>query len=62
MKEISISEFKTKCHHIIEQVRRTGRPIRVTRFGKPLARIVSCEPLQRRPRRWLGSMAGVRSS
>jgi len=37
---IAISEFRAKCYAILEQVRKTRQPIRVTRFGKPLAQIV----------------------
>ena len=40
MDEIAISEFKSKCLAILEQVRLTKTPIRVTRFGKPVAEIV----------------------
>jgi prevent-host-death family protein len=49
MKEVTITEFKAKCHGIIEQVRKTRRPIRVTRFGKPLAEILPTSPKKRRP-------------
>jgi hypothetical protein len=34
MKEIAISEFKANCLGILEEVRKTRKPIRVTRFGK----------------------------
>ncbi|HME12637.1 MAG TPA: type II toxin-antitoxin system Phd/YefM family antitoxin [Candidatus Acidoferrum sp.] len=40
MEEIAISEFKAKCLAILEQVRLTKTPVRVTRFGKPVAEIV----------------------
>ena len=40
MKQVAISEFKAKCLALLEQVRRTRNPIRVTRFGKPIADIV----------------------
>jgi prevent-host-death family protein len=58
MKEIAISEFKAKCLGILEEVRKTRRPIRVTRFGKPVAEVVPPTP-EERPKRWLGSMAGT---
>ena len=44
MKEINFKEFRVKCSAILEQVRKTHQPIRVTRFGEPLAEIV---PLSR---------------
>ena len=40
MKEVAISEFKAKCLGILEEVRKTRKPIRVTRFGKPVAEVV----------------------
>jgi prevent-host-death family protein len=44
MKEINFSEFRVKCSAILDQVRKTRQPIRVTRFGKPLAEIVPLSP------------------
>jgi prevent-host-death family protein len=58
MKEVAISEFKAKCLGILEQVRKTRKPIRVTRFGKPVAEVVPPSPEQR-PKNWLGCMAGT---
>jgi len=57
MKEVAISEFKAKCLGILEEVRKTRKPIRVTRFGQPVAEVVPPCP-QPRPKRWLGCMAG----
>jgi prevent-host-death family protein len=54
MKEIGISEFRVRCSAILEQVRKTRQPIRVTRFGKPFVEIVP--PTQKRK---LGCMAGT---
>lgn len=54
MQEIAISEFKAKCLAVMENVRRTRRPVRVTRFGKPVAEIV---PSTGTPHNgWLGCM------
>ena len=58
MKEIAISEFKAKCLGILEQVRKTRKPIRVTRFGEPVAEVVPPSP-KKRPANWLGCMAGT---
>ena len=55
MKEVAISEFKAKCLALLEQVRQTRKPIRVTRFGKPVAEIVSPTIVQDRAS-WIGSM------
>ena len=57
MKEIAISEFKAKCLGILEEVRKTRKPVRITRFGKPVAEVVPPTPQPRR-KSWLGCMAG----
>jgi len=58
MKEVAISEFKAKCLGMLEEVRKTRKPIRVTRFGKPVAEIVPPSPEKPAGRR-LGCMAGT---
>jgi len=55
MEEISISEFKAKCLAILERVRKTRKPVRVTRFGKPVAEVVAPSPVKDRAE-WIGSM------
>ena len=37
MQEIAISKFKATCLAVLEEVRKTGKPILVTRFGHPIA-------------------------
>jgi prevent-host-death family protein len=37
MKSVSISEFKAKCLRMVEDVRRTGEPLEITKRGKPMA-------------------------
>ena len=56
MKEIAISKFKAECLGVMEEVRRTGAPVRVTKFGKPIADVIPAvvEPKIRK----LGGMAG----
>jgi prevent-host-death family protein len=44
MREIAISKFKATCLAVLEDVRRTGAPIRVTRFGKPVAEVIPPQP------------------
>ena len=58
MKEVAISEFKAKCLGILEQVRKTRTPIRVTRFGKPVAEVIPASPAEGIGRR-IGSMVGT---
>jgi prevent-host-death family protein len=55
MEEIAISEFKAKCLAILEQVRKTRKPIRITRHGKPVADVVPPAPVFDRDA-WIGSM------
>jgi antitoxin (DNA-binding transcriptional repressor) of toxin-antitoxin stability system len=58
MENMAISKFKATCLATLERVRRTGRPLRVTRFGKPVADIVPPSP-ERPQREWLGSLRGT---
>lgn len=55
MQEVAISEFKAKCLAILEGVRKTKQPIRVTRFGKPVAEVIPASPVPDAAG-WLGSM------
>lgn len=54
MEEMAISKFKATCLAVLERVRRTGRPVRVTRFGRPIAEIVP--PSAFHQTAWFGSM------
>jgi prevent-host-death family protein len=58
MEEIAISEFKAKCLALLKRVQKTKTPIRVTRFGKPIAEVIPPNPTPDRSH-WLGSMAGT---
>ncbi|MGA2185087.1 MAG: type II toxin-antitoxin system Phd/YefM family antitoxin [Bryobacteraceae bacterium] len=58
MKEIPISRFRATCLAVLERVRKTGKPIRITRFGKPVAEVVP-PSASARPTVWLGSLAGT---
>lgn len=58
MEEIPISKFKARCLALLERVRRTRTPLRVTRFGKPIAEVVPASTPEA-PKSWLGSLAGT---
>jgi antitoxin (DNA-binding transcriptional repressor) of toxin-antitoxin stability system len=58
MQSMPISKFKATCLAALERVRRTGQPLRVTRFGKPIADIVAAAP-DTPAADWLGCMAGT---
>jgi prevent-host-death family protein len=58
MEEIAISKFKATCLAVLEGVRKTKKPVLVTRFGKPVAEVVP--PSQpARSANWIGALAGT---
>jgi prevent-host-death family protein len=58
VEEVAISKFKAKCLALLEQVGKTKKPIRVTRFGKPVAEVFPPAATAEQAD-WLGSMAGT---
>ena len=54
MEEIQISKFKATCLAVLDRVGRTGQPVLITRFGKPVAEIIP--PTQAPSDDWLGVM------
>ena len=58
MNEIAISKFKATCLSVMARVRKTGKPVLVTRFGEPVVEIVPPSP-PKRAKTWLGAMAGT---
>ena len=58
METIAISKFKATCLATLDRVNKTGQPVRVTRFGKPVADIVPATP-EPPVGDWLGSLAGT---
>jgi len=54
IEEMQISTFKATCLAVLERVGKTGQPVLVTRFGKPVAQIVAPPSGD-----WLGAMAGT---
>jgi prevent-host-death family protein len=58
VEEIAISKFKATCLAVLERVRKTGKPVLVTRFGEPVAEVVP--PAVPQPKkRELGSLRGT---
>lgn len=55
---VAISEFKATCLKLLEQVKRTGHPVLVTKRGQPIAMVVPPPPPQAEPS-WLGMFAGT---
>ncbi|MHB8763802.1 MAG: type II toxin-antitoxin system Phd/YefM family antitoxin [Deferrisomatales bacterium] len=58
METITISAFKATCLAVLEKVRRTGKPVLVTRRGEPVAEVVPPSPPARETS-WLGAMQGT---
>jgi prevent-host-death family protein len=58
MKEIPISRFKATCLAVLEEVRKSGVPVRVTRFGKPVADVTPPAAMQDRSSQ-IGSLRGT---
>ena len=57
MEEIAISKFKATCLAVLEKVQKTGLPILVTRFGRPVAQITPPSPASNAPK--FGTGAGT---
>jgi prevent-host-death family protein len=55
VKEIAISEFKAKCLSLLDEVQKTKKAIRITRFGKPVAEVIPASP-EAGAASWIGSM------
>ncbi len=54
METIPISKFKATCLALLNKVKRTRKPILVTRKGEPIAEILPPPPPEK-PKTWLGS-------
>jgi prevent-host-death family protein len=57
METIPVSKFKATCLAVVQQVKRTGRPVLITRFGEPMAEVVPPRPRASKGA-WLGCMQG----
>ncbi len=56
METVPISKFKATCLALLDRVKRTGKPILVTRRGEPVAQVVP-PPGPAARGAWLGSLA-----
>jgi prevent-host-death family protein len=59
VQEVAISEFKAKCLSLLQQVSKTKEPIRVTRFGKPVADVIPPAEIEVDRKAWIGSGRGT---
>ncbi len=51
---IPISKFKATCLALLDRVKKTGKPILVTRKGEPIAQVIP-PPIPEKSADWLGS-------
>jgi hypothetical protein len=58
MEQIAVSKFKATCLSVLEQVRKTRKPVLVTRFGVPLAQVTP-PPAPKPKSSWIGCMEGT---
>ncbi len=58
MQRIAISKFKATCLGVLERVRRTRKPVLITRFGQPVAQVIP-PPVPSQPKAWIGALAGT---
>lgn len=42
-------QFKARCLALLDEVERTGRPLVVTKRGRPVAKLVPLEPVDENP-------------
>ena len=56
MEQLPVTKFKATCLAVMERVNRTGQPVRITRFGRPVVDVVPPAPQAKKPR-VLGELA-----
>jgi len=54
VKELAVSKFKSTCLAVVAEVQRSGKPVLLTRFGKPIAELTPVK--SKKPDAWLGCM------
>ncbi|HEX6794508.1 MAG TPA: type II toxin-antitoxin system Phd/YefM family antitoxin [Casimicrobiaceae bacterium] len=58
METMPISKFKATCLAVMQRVKRTRRPVMITRYGQPVAEVVPpSRPVGKVG--WIGSMEGT---
>lgn len=56
IKEVAISQFKSKCLSLLQEVNKTKIPLRVTRRGKAIADVIPASS-EVEEISWIGSMS-----
>jgi antitoxin (DNA-binding transcriptional repressor) of toxin-antitoxin stability system len=57
MEEIAVLKFKATCLKVLGRVSHTRKPVLVTRFGKPIAKIIPPPPASAGD--WVGALRGT---
>ena len=56
MKKMTLTEFRQRCHEVVNVLGKTREPVVITKNGKPIARLL---PASRPARNFLGCLAGI---
>lgn len=56
---VSATEFKARCLELIEQIQQTRREITVTRYGKPVARLMPIDAEKPSAWGWMSDQGDV---
>lgn len=59
MQAIAISKFKARCLALLDAVKVSGKPLLITRHGKPVARVIPVEGDAELSGSPIGCMAGT---
>ena len=59
MDTIAVSKFKATCLAVVQDVHRYGKPVLITKFGKPIAQLVPPPAKSTRKKPFLGRMEGT---
>ncbi len=57
LKTIAAGEFKARCLKLLDEVQDSGEPLLITKFGKPVAQLISVPSPSVRP--LFGAMKGT---
>jgi antitoxin (DNA-binding transcriptional repressor) of toxin-antitoxin stability system len=57
VERIAVSKFKATCLAVVQDVHRFGKPVLITKFGKPMAQLIP-PPSDSKGKPFLGRMEG----
>ncbi len=56
MKTIKASEFKARCLQLMDEVAQTGKPLIITKNGRPVSQLI---PYRQKPSTLFGALKGT---